>query len=642
MLIDRGHLREEGDRWHLAGGAELPVPDSVQGLIAARLDDLSADEKALVQDAAVLGKVLWLGALAMMSGTDRFVVEERLQGLERREMLRRERRSSVGGETEYAFRHVLTRDVAYSQIPRAQRARKHRQAAEWIETLSADRENAPELLAYHYSQALEFARDCGQPTDDLERRTRLAFRDAAERSSALNSFASATRYYLAALDLWPEDDPDWPSLVVAATDIGGLNVGGGHYMTDALRKARNRLEGSGDLATAAKAELLAAFQLWTAANTESNAAFARAAELIGRARPSPTAARVISQIAIHTMVHGQFDETIELCERALAIADQFELEDLRPHVLNTRGCARVSHGDAGGIVDLEESIEIFERLNSAEGMIRGYKNFASTLVDLGELRRATQLHQRGFEIAQRFDADVQIAWFDAELAVDAHWAGDWDFTVAAADRLDEWIAQTGLHYMQAAAHSCRAKVRSARGDAAQADADFKSALSFARRSGEPQMILPTLADAAIIAATTAGVDAPRQVADLVDELASIAKPDTAGGGWTATTALALALTGQSQRLAATSIAGASRWHQAARLITQGSYRQAADRLATIGAAPEEALARLLAAQALINQGRGTDAKTELRPATEFWNSAEATQYRTLADAALRAAGSGYT
>ncbi|HEU0193944.1 MAG TPA: adenylate/guanylate cyclase domain-containing protein, partial [Gaiellales bacterium] len=151
MLIDRGYLRRDGDRWRLAA-AELPVPESVQGLIAARLDDLPASEKRLIQDASVLGKVIWLGALAEMGDTDRYAAEERLHALERRELVRRERRSSVGGETEYAFRHILVRDVAYGQIPRAQRSDKHRRAAEWIETLSSDRDTTPDMLAHHYSR----------------------------------------------------------------------------------------------------------------------------------------------------------------------------------------------------------------------------------------------------------------------------------------------------------------------------------------------------------------------------------------------------------------------------------------------------------------------------------------------------------
>ncbi|MBA3427444.1 MAG: guanylate cyclase, partial [Actinobacteria bacterium] len=120
-------LDERGD----AGGA---LPESVQGIIAARLDLLAVDEKELLQDAAVVGKVFWLGAVASLGdGRERWLVEQALHGLERRELVVRERRSSVAGESEYAFRHVLVRDVAYGQIPRAARGTKHVAAAGWIE-----------------------------------------------------------------------------------------------------------------------------------------------------------------------------------------------------------------------------------------------------------------------------------------------------------------------------------------------------------------------------------------------------------------------------------------------------------------------------------------------------------------------------
>ena len=220
MLIDRGHLQHDGGRWRLTVGAELPVPESVHGLIAARLDDLPADQKRLLQDAAVLGKVVWLGALAAMSGINRYEAETRLHALERREMLRRERRSSVAADTEYAFRHVLMRDVAYGQIPRIQRADKHRRAAAWIESLSVDRGDAPDMLAHHYARALEYARDTGQPTEELELRTRLALRDAGDRATALSSLTAAQQHYKAALALWPKHDAAWPELVIATADAG--------------------------------------------------------------------------------------------------------------------------------------------------------------------------------------------------------------------------------------------------------------------------------------------------------------------------------------------------------------------------------------------------------------------------------------
>ncbi len=105
---------------------DMPLPETVQGIIAARLDVLEPLEKRLLQDAAVVGKVFWAGAAAELAGVDGDEVASALHALERRGMVRRERRSSFGGEDEYAFRHVLVRDVAYGQIPRAARGRPAR------------------------------------------------------------------------------------------------------------------------------------------------------------------------------------------------------------------------------------------------------------------------------------------------------------------------------------------------------------------------------------------------------------------------------------------------------------------------------------------------------------------------------------
>ena len=143
-------VRMVADRELVAGDEDLPLPESVQGIVAARLDALPDEEKTLLQDAAVIGKVFWLGAAAGIGGLERAAAEESLHSLERKEFVRRERRPSVAGESEYAFRHLLVRDVAYSQIPRARRAEKHRLAGEWIERLGRPDDHA-EMLAHHYS-----------------------------------------------------------------------------------------------------------------------------------------------------------------------------------------------------------------------------------------------------------------------------------------------------------------------------------------------------------------------------------------------------------------------------------------------------------------------------------------------------------
>jgi hypothetical protein len=116
-------------------GKRLPLPESIQGIVGARLDLLAPPEKRLLQDAAMIGKIFWPGAVAALGGPAAHgELEEYLHGLERKQFIRRERRSLLAGKTQYAFVHVLLRDVAYGQIPRAARADKHVRAVGWIES----------------------------------------------------------------------------------------------------------------------------------------------------------------------------------------------------------------------------------------------------------------------------------------------------------------------------------------------------------------------------------------------------------------------------------------------------------------------------------------------------------------------------
>ena len=186
-------------------GQGLPLPESIQGIISARLDLLERREKRLLQDAAVIGNVFWPGGIAALGGTPGGArLEENLHGLERKQFIRRERASSVADETQYAFVHVLLRDVAYGQIPRGARADKHARAAGWIESLGRTQDHA-EMLAHHYLSALELASAASQDTTGLAPRARAALQAAGDRALALNAFAAAAGYYRAALALWPRD-----------------------------------------------------------------------------------------------------------------------------------------------------------------------------------------------------------------------------------------------------------------------------------------------------------------------------------------------------------------------------------------------------------------------------------------------------
>ena len=152
MLTDQGVIGDGGE----LVDRDIRVPDTVQALIAARLDTLPPERKTLLHDASVVGKVFWTGIVAEMGDRDDSAARAGLHELARKELVRAARTSSVKDQAEYSFWHALVRDVAYSQIPRADRAQKHIAAAEWIERMAGERvTDHAELLAYHYTQALE-------------------------------------------------------------------------------------------------------------------------------------------------------------------------------------------------------------------------------------------------------------------------------------------------------------------------------------------------------------------------------------------------------------------------------------------------------------------------------------------------------
>ena len=210
MLMDRGMLQRDQRTARLAPGADVVFPESIQALITARLDTLSPGQKTLLQDAAVVGKVFQADALAVTGRRDA-AVQDGLQHLARRGFIRPVRGASVRGEAEYAFWHVLTRDVAYAQLPRAARMSKHRAAAAWIERTAGERvADHAEVLAHHYTSALALARATGATKEaiSLEELAARFLILAGDRAMGLD-VARADAYYRRALQHYPPSDPGW-------------------------------------------------------------------------------------------------------------------------------------------------------------------------------------------------------------------------------------------------------------------------------------------------------------------------------------------------------------------------------------------------------------------------------------------------
>ena len=212
-------------------GEELPLPDSVQAIIAARLDLLSSEDKALVQAAAVIGRVFWSGALSFAGLGTLDDVRARVRRLVRRELVRPVRRSSMQGQEEFAFTHVLIRDVTYARLTRDERGRLHQAAAQWLEAVSGERLNdVAELVAHHLATAYELS-----AVDDSAMRNRIyrLLMTASERALVLDAQA-ALRLSRRAAE-FASDDRELGRALLAGRD--GL-----HDLSEAVAESENAVE----------------------------------------------------------------------------------------------------------------------------------------------------------------------------------------------------------------------------------------------------------------------------------------------------------------------------------------------------------------------------------------------------------------
>jgi class 3 adenylate cyclase/tetratricopeptide (TPR) repeat protein len=182
-------------------GSEGRVPDTLQALIAARIDHLDPAAKTLLQRASVIGRVFWRGALEHLA-PDVHGHEALLDDLLQREFLLREPRSSISGETAYRFKHALIREVAYTGMAKLARAQYHARFAEWLAERTG--EELVEIRAYHLDQAVEFLTELeGAPPEDLAVDTASALVKAAKRAIAREAYTNARKLGLRAVELRP-------------------------------------------------------------------------------------------------------------------------------------------------------------------------------------------------------------------------------------------------------------------------------------------------------------------------------------------------------------------------------------------------------------------------------------------------------
>ena len=606
-------------------GGELP--ETIQGLIAARLDLLDTGQKTLLQDGAVLGKRFRLGGLASLSGLDRAALETSLHALERKEFLRRERGRAVEGDGEYAFCHVLVRDVAYGQLPRADRAEKHLMAARWIETLGR-REDHAEMLAHHYLQAFELTRAAGGDASPFADAARAALEDAGDRSQSLHAYDASDRFYRAALKLAGDGDDASGRLLLR---LGRALYRLGEPATAVLEQARDAFVAAGEPEAAIEAQATLCEQLWS--DGDSDAAFAELTSARERAEAlpsSPAKARLLSVGSRLLMLASEYEEAIRLGEEALTIAEQLGLEEVRAATLDNVGSARLSLGDLErGREQLAAAIEAARAANAPWELVRAMNNLAAHTtwgVD-GNLQESTQLHREARAESARYGQRPFVRWQDGVLADRTFELGLWDEAVSLADSFLAEVEDGSPHYLAAQCYAFRAVIRLARDQPDAAVTDIERAVALAERAKDPQLLDVTRARGAHVLYQ---VGDTKQAARLAgDVLAVMEEKGWVGFRVSASHVAAWTLTalGQGDRLvAALKVAPEVPVIRAALAFARNDPATAADICGGIEAHSQEAYARLVSARSLAEEGRQTEADAQLRRALAFYRSVRATRY----------------
>jgi class 3 adenylate cyclase len=392
LLADRG-----------LGVGEGELPESLQALIAARLDTLSPERKGLLQDAAVLGKVFWVGALAEIGGRDAGELEFALHELARKELVRPARVSSMEGESEYSFWHLLVRDVAYSQIPRAERVRRHRAAAAWIERKGGERvEDLAEVLAHHYLQALEFAEAVGdtEQAEQLALPARHFLALAGERALGLDT-AQAEARLARALELIPADDPDRPELLVRWADAA-FQAGRPREAAAPLDEALESLRACGKTEAAALALQLRsrAAMILGEGRQIALALAAEAVALLEPERPGPALVAAYAQLASVQAIAGAYAEAIAAADRARALAETLGLPE-PARALGYRGYSLSLLGDAAGLGEQERALALLIEQGAGQDAATLQNNLALARYPLQGPARSLAAFEEGIAFCEQ-------------------------------------------------------------------------------------------------------------------------------------------------------------------------------------------------------------------------------------------------
>jgi class 3 adenylate cyclase/tetratricopeptide (TPR) repeat protein len=444
MLLDRGLLVQEGPVYSPVGEIRsLEVPETLHALIAARLDGLSADERRLLQDGAVLGKTFTPAALAALSGRPEDELRQLLAGLVRKEVLgvQADPRSPEHGQ--YGFLQDLVRHVAYETLSKRERRARHLAAAGYLEAaFAAEESEIVEVVASHYLDAYRAVPDA----DDAEETKRKAYETlvrAGVRAASLGAAAEARRYFEDSAALTHEAS-EQAALLGRAAEMAA-RTGDPEAARQLYERAIAIYEAEGDTHAAARLSARQAHSLsFTGHREEGLERLERAYDLIAADEPGEDLALVAAQLSRSYWFAGDLERAGERAELALDIAERQDLPGALAIALRAKSAVLGSRGHrAESFALLKQGLEVALEHDLLEDASTCYFILSDRCFRLDRYGEALRYLDESLALAGRMGSRPYELGVQAERTYALLMLGRWDEVLATADEFTEEHVHSG-------------------------------------------------------------------------------------------------------------------------------------------------------------------------------------------------------
>ncbi|MEO8423489.1 MAG: adenylate/guanylate cyclase domain-containing protein [Actinomycetota bacterium] len=431
MLLDRGLLVRDGNAYRVTEPIEtLEVPETLQALIAARLDGLATDERRMLQDASVLGRTFHLPGLAAMTGMSEPELEPLLTSLVRKEVLTISVDPLSSERGQFGFIQDLVKKVAYDTMSKKERKSRHLAAAVHL-LATPDEDEIIEVVAAHYVDAFRAA-PADPDAQEIKERAAAALIRAGERAASLAADAEAQRHFELAAEMMGD--------TVARAELlerAGVMASGAGRQDEAGRlfeRSIELFESEQRSHPAARVSARLAQVMWDRGRlSEAVERMDRSFQILSKEEPDSDLATLAAQLGRLLFFSGDAEVAADRIEVALEIAEAEGLPETLSQALITKSIILISRArrlEALALLRYALDVALEHEIPSAA--LRAYFNLADAGIQADAYQEAADSVTKGLALARR--------------AGNRYW--EWQmlgqvYPFAALGRWDEVLAMAG-------------------------------------------------------------------------------------------------------------------------------------------------------------------------------------------------------